>query len=330
MQAACPVISVVTPSYNQGRFLPQTIESVLSQEGDFSIDFIVVDGGSTDDSVDVLRHYEGLLRQGDRQTKCRGISFRWTSESDSGQTDALMKGFRQSTGGILAWLNSDDTYLAGALQAASTHFAEHPDTGLLYGDSWYCDTDGNVIGRYRTADFDFERLAWFNFICQPSTFFRRDVFQRVGGLDESLHFAMDYDLWIRIGREFPCRYLPQFLSTYRLHEASKTVQDETLYRNCEEGLAVARKYYGWAPVTRVYNSCSFACRMRMPRVLVRSRLVLAAAAVLCTAVRSIRLNRGIRVRDLKLMNAANFRKLFRTRLEIMTGSDRGAPGCRHH
>ncbi|HYA12953.1 MAG TPA: glycosyltransferase, partial [Syntrophales bacterium] len=136
------VFSIVTPSYNQGEFLSETIESVISQEGDFLIDYIIVDGGSTDNSVAIIRHYDALLQKGEWRISCRGITFRWHSEVDQGQTDALMKGFSVAKGEILAWLNSDDTYLPGALQAVAGFFRDQPDTGLMYGDALYCDRRG--------------------------------------------------------------------------------------------------------------------------------------------------------------------------------------------
>ena len=319
-------LSIITPSYNQGEFLAETIESVLGQKGDFCIDYIIVDGGSTDNSVDIIRRYDVLLQQGEWPVRCQGITFRWLSEKDTGQTDALIKGFRMAKCEIFAWLNSDDTYLPGTLQTAADFFQKNPENGLLYGDAHYCDTAGAIIGRYRTEDFDFNKLAWFNFICQPSTFFRRDVFEIVGGLDESLHFAMDYDLWVRIGKRFPCRYLPRFLATYRLHESSKTVRDETLYQNSEEGLRVAMKYFGWAPLTRVYHSCHSLCRARLPAFIGGNKPAVLVATVICSLARSLQLNRGVRRNDLKLLNRENFRKLFRSRIDIMTGKDKSGPG----
>ena len=313
--------SIVTPSFNQGAFLGETIESVISQEGDFFIDYIIVDGGSTDNSVEIIRHYDAMLQQGEWPVKCLGIKYRWISEKDKGQADALIKGFRMAEGEVLAWLNSDDTYLPGALQTAADFFHDHPDTGLLYGEAHYCNREGDVIGRYRTEEFAYEKLAWFNFICQPATFFRKDAFEAAGGLDESLNFAMDYDLWIRIGRRFSCRYRPAYLATYRLHEISKTVCDETLYANSEEALRLVMKYFDWAPLTRVYNSCNAYCRARLPKGLAGSSRVLMVATVACSLFRSLRLNRGIRKDDLKLLNRSNFRKLFKSRIEIMTGAD---------
>jgi glycosyltransferase involved in cell wall biosynthesis len=317
-------ISVITPSYNQGNFLPETIESVIGQQGDFRIDYVIVDGASTDDSLAVIRRYLALLESGEWPVRCRGVRLRWLSERDEGQVDALTKGFGMAQGSLLAWLNSDDTYLPGALQSAATFFRAHPETGLLYGKAHYCDTDGKVIGSYRTEPYDFEKLAWFNFICQPATFFRSEVFAKVGGLDAGLHYAMDYDLWVRIGKQFPCSYLPEFLANYRLHESSKTVREETLYENGEEALQLALKHFGWAPLPRVYNACNFLCRARLPSLLARMQPALVVVSIACSVVRSLRLNHGVCLKDLRLLNAENFRKLFKSRLEIMTGSKKDA------
>jgi len=282
----------------------------------------VVDGGSTDDSVAIIRHYESLLQKGGWPRKCAGITFRWLSEKDRGQTDALVKGFRLAQGEILAWLNSDDTYLPGALQAATTFFRGHPDTALMYGDATYRDTAGARIGSYRTAAFDLDRLAAANIICQPAAFFRSTAFDAVGGLNETLHFAMDYDLWIRIGRHFSCRHISQVLATYRLHESSKTVNTDTLISNSEESLAVARRHFNWAPLTRVYTACHILCAARLPGMFGRSRLAVAAAASVCTLIRSLYLNRGFHRNDLKLLTGENFRKLCKSRIEIMTDADK--------
>jgi len=313
-----PVISIVTPSYNQGSFLVETIESVIGQEGNFAIDYIIVDGGSSDDSVAIIRNYEARLHNGDWPVTCRGITYRWVSERDKGQTDALMKGFHMSRGEVLAWLNSDDTYLPGALQTAADFFRGHPDTVLLYGDSYYCDATGTVIGCYKTEEFDLDGLASANIICQPAAFFRRASFEAVGGLDGTLSFAMDFDLWIRIGRRFPCRHVPRLLATYRLHETSKTISNDTLFRNSEESLAVTIRHFDWAPLTRVYTSCRIMCTARLPGLLARNRFASAAAVMLCSLFRSLYLNHGFHRNDLKLLTGTNFRKLLKSRLEIMT------------
>ena len=314
-----PTISIITPSYNQGAFLAETIESVISQQGEFFIDYIIVDGGSSDNSDDIIKRYDSLLKTGQWPIACQGITFRWMSEKDNGQTDALMKGFRMVQGELLAWLNSDDTYLPGALQAAAVFFRDHSDTGLMYGDAHYTDAAGSVISNYRTEEFDLVRLASANIICQPAAFFRNAAFEAVGGLNETLHFAMDYDLWIRLGRHFSCHHIHQLLANYRLHETSKTINSDTLISNSEESLGVTRRHFGWAPLTRVYTSCHIRCSARLPNIFARSRFAVASAAMFCSLIRYLYLNHGFHRNDLRLLNRENFSKLFKSRLEIMTG-----------
>jgi glycosyltransferase involved in cell wall biosynthesis len=322
------IFSIVTPSYNQGKFLAETIESVIGQEGDFEIDYIIVDGFSSDNSAQLIQRFDDLLKRGKWPIKCRAITFRWVSEKDRGQTEALMKGFRMARGEILAWLNSDDTYLPGALQTAATFFNGNPDAGLMYGNASYCDESGSTIGPYRTEPFHLERLAAANIICQPASFFRREAFENVGGLDEKLGFVMDYDLWIKIGRRFPCCHIQHLLATYRLHETSKTISNETLLRNSEESLEVTLKHFGWAPLTRVYTSCRIQYSSRLPGFLSRSLVLRAAAISACAIVRSIRLNQGLHRNDLKLLTRDNFSKLFKSRIEIMTGQPTNSQGSR--
>lgn len=312
-------VSIVTPSYNQAEYLAAAMESVLGQEGEFFLDYLVIDGGSSDGSPAIIRRYQEMLESGEWETGCRGIRFRWLSEPDAGQSDALLKGFRMADGEILAWLNSDDLYLPGTIQTITEFFRQFPAVGLVYGDALYCDAAGSILGRYPGAPFDLDRLAFFNFIPQPSTFFQRTAYEAVGGLDISLNFVMDYDLSIRICKQFPCRYLPRELSHYRLHEAAKTVRNEVLFDNHEEGVRVALKHFAWAPLNMVYGSCNYYCRKKIPAPLKRSRLLLIAASLLCALFRSIWLNRGIDSRDFRLLSADNLRKLFKDRREILLG-----------
>jgi len=313
------VISVITPSYNQGEFLEETLASVLSQEGNFHLDYLIIDGGSNDNSVEIIKRYEKLLDEQRWQVRCCGITYRWLSEKDRGQTDALSKGFRLAKGEILAWLNSDDVYLPGTLQSVAAFFRDNPTIALLYGEAHYCDSDGEIIGRYPTGGFDLGKLAYFNFFCQPSTFFRSEAFEAVGGLDDTLHYAMDYDLFVKIGKQFPCRYLPRFFSKYRLHDMSKTVRNDVLFENHEEVLHLALKHFGWAPLPRVYGSCNYYCLAGLPGVLTRVRLIVIAASLFCTLFRSLWLNRGLRKEDLKLLRLENFQKISRERMEILRG-----------
>ncbi len=164
-------VSIVTPSLDQARFLEPTIQSVLDQKFD-SLEYWVVDGGSQDGSVDLLRQYDSRLR--------------WVSEPDSGQGDAINKGFQRSRGEIIGWLNADDFYSPGALREVARQFREDPDLMLLYGKAHHVDESGNYLEDYPTRDFDLAALAYHCFICQPACFFRRSLLDAAGGLDTSL------------------------------------------------------------------------------------------------------------------------------------------------
>jgi glycosyltransferase involved in cell wall biosynthesis len=204
-----PLVSIVTPSYNQGRFLRRTIESVLGQTYPH-IEYHVCDGGSTDESVDVLRSY------GDR--------FAWVSEPDRGQTHAINKGLQQTRGQILAYLNSDDLLLPDTVAKVVRHFQDHPACDLVYGDAHYTDEDDHATGQYDTAPYSWERLLATCCICQPAAFWRRRIAERVGPFDETLHYAMDYEYWLRIDRAGGrIEYLPELLAMSRLHAEAKSL-----------------------------------------------------------------------------------------------------------
>jgi glycosyltransferase involved in cell wall biosynthesis len=230
---AFPLVSIVTPSYNQACFLEETLLSVQRQDYP-RIEHIVVDGGSSDGSVDIIRRHETRLA-------------RWVSERDNGQSDAIRMGFAMATGGILAWLNSDDTLMPGAVGVAVRELTRDPALGLVYGDRLEIDERGNVVGTVRLPS---HRRAMFrrNFtIPQETAFFRRTHYEAVGGVDVGLHFAMDFDLWVRLSEAAPMRHLPVFLGCYRRHDTSKSVEMDTGhsargYR--EESEAVYRKHFG--------------------------------------------------------------------------------------
>ena len=309
-------VSVVTPSYNQGRFLPETIESVLSQEGNFFLDYLVIDGGSTDDSVAVIRRYDSLLAGGKWPFRCRGIRYRWVSERDRGQSDAIAKGFRMAQGEILAWLNSDDTYYPGSISRAVALFDRDPDAQVVYGMAHFTDENGEVVGKYPTEPFDHRRLATFNFICQPSVFFLRSAFEDAGGLDTGLRYVLDYDLWIRMGARRRFAYLPEFLSTYRLHDVSKTMAAGDAAANHEEALQAVLKHYGWAPANRVFASCHHRLKSRLPASVGRADALLVPLSLTIAAVRYVRLNRGVRREDLEMLRPRNVRKMFMKPVDI--------------
>ncbi|MBV9547460.1 MAG: glycosyltransferase, partial [Chloroflexi bacterium] len=173
-------LSVITPSFNQSRFIERTIRSVLDQELS-AIELLVMDGGSTDGTVDILRAYSD---------RCF-----WVSESDKGQAHAINKGLSIARGDIIGWLNSDDIYRPGALETVLRFFDAHPDIDLVYGDAEFIDEDDEIIAPYYTEPWNLERLADVCYICQPAAFFRQSVTTRYGPLDESLHYCMDYEYW---------------------------------------------------------------------------------------------------------------------------------------
>lgn len=202
-------ISVITPSFNQAQFLETTMLSVLAQDYP-DLEYIVVDGGSTDGSADIIQKYASRLAW-------------WVSERDQGQTDAINKGFARAQGEVLAWLNSDDTFQPGAVAEAAGYLMQHPDVGMVYGDANFIDDKGNIIGRFNAAQTDYHRLReGYVHIPQQAAFFRASLWKKVGPLDPSFFFAMDYDLWVRLAKEAPIRYSPQLWANFRLHRAGKT------------------------------------------------------------------------------------------------------------
>jgi glycosyltransferase involved in cell wall biosynthesis len=204
-----PLVSIVTPSFNQARFIRETIESVLAQDYP-RIEYIVVDGGSTDGTIDILRGYDGRLI--------------WSAERDRGQADAINKGFRRARGEILAWLNSDDTYLPGAVSAAVSHLVQHRDCAMVYGDGFLIDERGDVTGPFpATEPFNLWKLVYVSdFILQQTTFFRRSSIEAVGYLDEELHWGLDWDLFIKLGKRFRVDYLPRQMANLREYRSTKT------------------------------------------------------------------------------------------------------------
>ncbi|MBN1148833.1 MAG: glycosyltransferase [Anaerolineales bacterium] len=205
-----PLVSIVTPSYNQSRYLEETIRSVLGQEYP-NIEYILVDGSSTDGSLEIIQRYADCLAW-------------WVSEPDRGQTDAINKGFARAHGEILAWLNSDDTYLPNAVSQAVAYLQAHPEAGMVYGDANLVDEAGSVIGRFPARQTDYQRLRrGYVHIPQQASFFRASLWQQVGPLDPGFYFAMDYDLWVRLARLAPLHYMPQLWANFRLHDAGKSV-----------------------------------------------------------------------------------------------------------
>ncbi|HEY3041175.1 MAG TPA: glycosyltransferase family 2 protein [Pyrinomonadaceae bacterium] len=222
-----PLVSVVTPTYNQAAFLRDTIESVLGQDYP-AIEYQIIDDGSTDETPEILKEYDGRA---------------WIERHENrGQTPTINKGWARAKGEILTWLNSDDTFLPGAVTTAVAYLEKNPDVGVVFGDTLFTNPDGSPIERSQhRSGFDYE---WFvrecvNPIPQPSAFIRRSVIEDIGMLDPEYYYFMDWDFWLRAGVNHRIAYFPELLSTYRLHAESKTVAQankaapelEYMYRN---------------------------------------------------------------------------------------------------
>ena len=246
-----PLVSIVTPSYNQSRFLGATIQSVLNQDYP-NFEYIIVDGGSTDGSVEIIKQYANQLAW-------------WVSEPDLGQADAINKGFSHANGEIFAWLNSDDTYQPGAISQAVESLLALPDAALVYGDANLIDEQGNIIGRFPSRQTDLHKLLRGSVnIPQQTTFFWSRSWNQVGPLDISFHMAMDYDLWVRLAKLASLKYVPRLWANFRLHHEGKSVtMDDRFYpemirvyqRECGGGISLLmirwqfrRLFYAWLPL----------------------------------------------------------------------------------
>ncbi len=204
-----PLVSIVTPSFNQAIFLEDTLQSVLNQDYP-SIEYIVIDGGSTDGSQDIIKRYADRL------------AF-WISEPDRGQADAINKGLRRAKGEIVAWLNSDDMYVAGAIHKAVLTLRANPKAGMVYGDGLMVDSQGRLLDRHRYRSYGVLDLLCFDVLLQPTVFMRRDVLKDVGYLGEEYHLVLDHELWIRIASRHPIIHVPSFWAIERTHTEAKTV-----------------------------------------------------------------------------------------------------------
>lgn len=208
-QLAKPKISIVTCSYQQGKFLDATMRSVFDQQYE-NLEYIVIDGGSKDQSVDVIRQHESKLNY-------------WVSEKDRGQTHALQKGFDRSTGEILGWLCSDDLLLPDALNRVAAFFEANPDVDFVYGNALWIDANGQFIRPKKEMPWHkFLFLYDHNYIAQPAAFWRRSLFDKVGGLDESWNLGMDSDLWLRFAQHTKPYYLDEYLACMRDYPEQKT------------------------------------------------------------------------------------------------------------
>jgi glycosyltransferase involved in cell wall biosynthesis len=206
-------VSIVTPSFNQARFLERTIQSVLNQTY-HDIEYIIIDGGSTDGSQEIIKQYEDRLAY-------------WVSEKDKGQTDAINKGFAQASGDVMAWLNSDDTLEPQAVEQAVAALQENPTAGMVYGHGFFINAKDEKIGEFPSAQTDYTKLRrGYVHICQQAAFWRAGLWHKVGPLDDSIYFAMDYDLWLRLAKEAPILFINEHWANFRLHGDAKTIAED--------------------------------------------------------------------------------------------------------
>jgi glycosyltransferase involved in cell wall biosynthesis len=204
-----PLVSIVTPSFNQATFLEATLRSVLDQDYPH-LEYLVIDGGSTDGSLDILRRYENRLA-------------RWISEADRGQADAVNKGLRLARGEIVAWLNSDDLYLPGAVSQAVSVLSAYPEVSMVYADGVLIDAHRHVLDWHRYRRYSVLDLLCFEVLLQPTVFVRRDALKAVGLLDESYELILDHELWVRLAAHSPIVHVPQFWAAERTHPEAKTM-----------------------------------------------------------------------------------------------------------
>ena len=235
-----PLVTLVTPSYNMAASIAATLESVLRQDYP-KIEYIVIDGASTDGTIELLEQYRSRLR--------------YSSGPDNCPADAVHKGLSQANGEILAWLNADDTYEPGAVRRAVEYFAEHPEMDIVYGDGWWIDERGERIRSYPSLPFDPRVLERDCFICQPAAFFRASAYRRCP-IDPTLKASFDYDLWIRMataGLRFG--YLPEHLANSRMHRGSQTLYARDLI--FRSSMALLHRHYGYIPFSWVFGYAAF-------------------------------------------------------------------------
>ena len=268
-------MAVVTPSFNQGKYIRETIESVLSQRVQ-NLEYLVVDGGSKDETLEILRSF--------------GAKLRWISEPDEGTADAINKGLKSVGGEIFGWLNSDDIYYEDALVTVQQFFEENPDVDVVYGDANHIDENGAFIEKYPTEAWCWERLHEICFISQPAAFFRRRAIRNFGALDAHYPHCVDYELWIRwakAGARF--EHLPKTLAATRLHPEAKTLAKRLA---CHEDINnILRDHLGKVPQGWLLNYAHAAVH---DRGLSREPQLRFTGALLKEAViASVRWNRGL-------------------------------------
>ena len=226
-----PRISIVTPSFNQAQFIGHTIESVLSQNYP-NLEYIVMDGGSTDGTLEILKSY--------------GRKIIYRSERDKGQGDAINKGLQMASGELLAYLNSDDTYQPSALIKTAEYFVENPEVVWAFGMCRIVDENDdeirNIITSYKNfwlRRYNFLSLLVLDYISQPAVFWRKEAYEKIGGFDENEFYELDYDYWLRLGKRYQPGFIDEYLASFRVHKQAKTSANT---KHFLEEIRVAKKY----------------------------------------------------------------------------------------
>ncbi len=216
--------SVITISFNHGLFIERTIKSVLSQEGNFFLEYLVIDGGSTDGSLEIIKKYDRLLKEGQWLIKCLGVEYCWFSEPDEGPTHALNKGMKMATGDFISFLNSDDVYPEGTLQSVVAAFREKKQVDVIYGDTIFIDEQDSPIGfRKGISSLRINHFRCDNALVQPEVFLRGRVIEKMGLFDEKLGYSNDYEYWVRLlSRGVKFSYLPRTLVYFRVRNQARS------------------------------------------------------------------------------------------------------------
>lgn len=246
-----PTFTIVTPSMNQASYIDRTIRSVLDQEGAFKVEYFIMDGGSTDGSVDIIRRYGDAIDSGHYPVRCAEIRMHWRSEKDSGQSDAINRGLRQGTGDFASYINSDDLYMPGALDKVAKRFAALPRTDFVYGDGNVIDEHGNLQWEWLSRPYNHRVMTTYhflwndftNYIMQQATFWRTRVHRQIGYFDETFHFAMDVEYWVRAADAgLILNHMPEKLGEFRMIRGTKSLSGPEAFWS--DSLEILRRYRG--------------------------------------------------------------------------------------
>lgn len=249
MDTNYPLVTIVTPCLNMESFIGATIESVLSQDYP-NLEYIVIDGGSTDGTVAVINAH---------QAKYPG-RIRLIQEADGGVAEALEKGVAAAQGEIFAYINADDTYFPGALRTAVHWLKSKPEFAGVYGNAYWIDEDGKRLDNYPTEPFQRDTLSEFCYICQPTCFLRTGVLRELGGFNPAYQVAFDYELWLRLAQRHELLRIDALLANSRMHRANKTLRQRT--QGFKEASRALRKYYGYVPFRWAHSYASFLLDQR--------------------------------------------------------------------